>query len=95
MKKISKRVAARINKDNEDGARRRLVEELFYDFNKSKAQVFWINFVRGIFFGFGSVLGGTILVAIALWLLSRFVDWFPFISGFVQQIINAVQTPPV
>lgn len=91
VKKLARKVATRVNVDNENGARKRLIEELFYDFNRSQAQVYWINLVRGIFFGFGTVLGGTLLVAIVVWLLSQFVDWFPFIGDFIQQIINSVQ----
>lgn len=91
IKKLTKRVASRVHRDNENGARKRLIEELFYDFNRSQVQVYWINLVRGIFFGFGTVLGGTLLVAIMVWLLSQFVDWFPFIGGFIQQIIDSVQ----
>ena len=91
-KKLGKKAVSKINQDNENGARRKLVEELFYDFNRSQVQVYWVNLVRGIFFGFGTVLGGTILVAIMVWLLSQFVDWFPFIGDFVQQIFDAVQS---
>lgn len=92
VKKLAKKVTDKVNVDNENGARKRLIEELFYDFNRSQAQVYWINLVRGIFFGFGTVLGGTLLVAIVVWVLSQFVDWFPFIGDFIQQIINSVQS---
>ncbi len=46
-----------------------------------------INFIRGLFVGLGSVIGATILVAIALWLLNVFGglpvvgDWFEAIRG--------------
>ncbi len=50
-----------------------------------------MNFVRGIFFGFGTVLGGTVLVAIIIWVLGQFVDWFPIIGDFIKQIIDAMQ----
>lgn len=93
MRNITKKIKSKIKVDSENSARRRVVEELFYDFGRSKAKVFWINFVRGIFFGFGSVLGGTIVVAIALWVVSQFIDWFPFIGGFIQQIIDGTQIP--
>lgn len=92
VKKLAKKVTDKVNVDNENGARKRLIEELFYDFNHSQIQVYWINLVRGIFFGFGTVLGGTLLVAIVVWVLSQFVDWFPFIGDFIQQIINSVQS---
>ena len=38
-----------------------------------------ISFARGLFMGLGSVVGATILVAIAIWLLNAF-DWLPLIG---------------
>ena len=81
FKKIAKKIAT----DNERGARHNLIEELFYDFHKSRAQVYKMNFIRGIFFGLGSVLGGTIIVAIIIWILSWFVN-FPGVGDYFQQL---------
>ncbi len=88
-----KKIVSKIKKDNERGARYSLIEELFYDFHRSRRQVYLMNFFRGIFFGFGTVLGGTILVALIVWVLGQFVDWFPFIGDFIKQIIDAMQRP--
>lgn len=77
---------------NEEAASRRaLFEELFYDIYRNRTRVYWVNFFRGIFFGFGTVLGGTVLVAILVWILSQFVDWFPVIGDYIQQIINSME----
>lgn len=76
--------------DNERGAREGLIEDLFYDFNRNRAQVYKMNFIRGIFFGFGSVLGGTLLVALLIWILGAFVNVFPPLADFINGIINAM-----
>lgn len=86
-----KKATERIKKDNERGARQGLIEELFYDFHRSRVQVYWMNFVRGVCFGFGTFLGGTILVTIVLWALAQFAGWFPFAGDNINQITNSIQ----
>lgn len=80
----------KIKKDNERGARESLIEDLFYDFNRSRAQVYKMNFVRGIFFGLGSVLGGTVLIALLAWILHFFVQ-IPGIGQPIQQVQQTIQ----
>lgn len=64
--------------DHKEGdARKALLEELFYDFHQNRRQVYWVNFIRGIFFGFGSLLGGTIVVAIVFWVLAQVTGLLP------------------
>lgn len=75
----------------ERAARKAVLEQLFYDMSRSPARIYWINFFRGIFFGFGSVLGGTIVIAIALWVLSWLVDLPGGVGDFIQYIVNQVQ----
>ncbi|MEP6710141.1 MAG: DUF5665 domain-containing protein [Candidatus Saccharibacteria bacterium] len=84
-----KKFIKKIRSDNEKGARTSLLEELFYDFNRNRHQVFVMNFVRGIFFGVGSVLGATVVIALLVGLLSLFTDLPGGIGGFVQSIIDA------
>ena len=86
-----KKTVEKVKKDNEKGARQNLLEELFYDFNKSRVQVYKMNFFRGLFFGFGTALGGTLLVAIVIWALSQFAGWFPFIGENINQITNSMK----
>ena len=62
-----------------------------YDFNRSRAEIYKMNFVRGIFFGLGSVIGGTLIVALILWLLSFFID-IPGIGHSVQQLQQTIQS---
>lgn len=75
----------------ERDARRALIEDLFYDFNKSKTEVYKMNFFRGLFFGFGTILGGTVLVAVMIWTLGQFANWFPTISVPVNIITDSLQ----
>lgn len=88
---IIKRVAKKIGRDNENGARRNLIEELFYDFHSSRRQVYSMNFFRGLFFGFGSVLGATVLIALAIWTLTKFGDVFPPLADFINQLTDTMQ----
>jgi hypothetical protein len=91
IKKVGKKIVQTVKKDNERGARRQLVEELFYDFHRNRPQVYWLNFTRGVFFGFGTVLGGTVVVAFIIWVLVQIIGWFPPISIYIQQIIDAMK----
>lgn len=76
--------------DRKEGdARKALLEELFYDFYQSRRQVYWMNFVRGIFFGFGSLLGGTIVVAIAFWIIAQVTGLLP---TPVQDAVDGLST---
>lgn len=85
------KVAKRIQKENELGARRAVLEDLFYDFHSSRKQVYAMNFVRGMFFGVGSILGGTIVVALLVWLLSWLTDIPGGFGDFIQYVVDVVQ----
>lgn len=70
-----------------------MIRDLFEEiYTVRKWRLFWINFFRGIFLGFGTVIGGTILVAVFIWILSQTVDWFPAISDFTQRLIDSLST---
>ena len=90
VKKPNK-VIKKIADDSEAAARKRVFEELFYDFHRSRGQVYLMNFTRGLFFGFGSVLGATLLVAISIWLLGQFGNIFPPLADFINNLIDAMQ----
>jgi hypothetical protein len=93
VKKLIRKVTNRVKKDNENGARVSVIEDLFFDFHRNRHQVYLMNFIRGIFFGFGSVLGATVVIALLVWLLSLFSDIPGGIGDFIQQIIDAVNKP--
>jgi len=85
------KVVKKVQSDNEKGARRAVIEDLFYDLNASRVQIYKMNFVRGVFFGFGSVIGGTLVVALIIWLLTLLADIPGGIGDFIQFIVNTVQ----
>lgn len=86
-----KKAVKRVKLDNENGARKAILEDLFYDFHKSRREVYLMNFIRGMFFGVGSVMGGTIVVAIVLGLLNLLVDIPGGIGDFIQYVVNIVK----
>lgn len=87
MGKLAKKVA----KDQRVGARKALLEELFQDFNRSRPQIYRLNFFRGIFFGLGSALGGTVVLAVVVWLLTLFTDIVPGLNALNEAIGRAAE----
>jgi hypothetical protein len=85
-----KKVTNKVKKDNEVGARRAILEDLFYDFHSSRRQVYTMNFIRGVFFGLGSVLGGTLVIAFVVWILSWLADIPGGIGDFIQYVVDTV-----
>lgn len=72
------------------GAQEALLQDVFQDFYRNRRQIYKMNFVRGIFFGLGSVLGGTVVIAVLIWILSWFVD-FPLIGQYFKELMHTVQ----
>ncbi len=88
-----KKTVEKLSNNTERAARKAVLEELFYDMNSSRLDIYKVNFVRGIFFGFGSVVGGSILVVISVILLTTLVDLPGGIGDFIQRILDAMNTP--
>ena len=91
IKHVVKKVTAKLKRDNENGARKAVLEDLFYDFHRSRAEVYKMNFFRGIFMGVGTVIGGTVVIALLVWVLSWFVN-IPGIGGTAEQIQQTIQS---
>lgn len=89
---MKKKVVEKIKESNENSARRAILEDLFYDFNRSRKQIYWMNFQRGIFFAVGSVIGGTLVIALILWVLSLLVDLPGGVGNFVKSIVDVVNS---
>lgn len=82
---------ARSVKENEQkGAQETMMEEIFHDMYHERGRIYKVNFFRGILFGIGSAIGGTIVLAIIVWLLSLFVN-FPVIGDFFKDARNSVE----
>lgn len=88
---LPKRLVSSIKQNNERGAREAVLEELFNDFNRSRFTIYKFNFFRGIFFGLGSVIGATIIVALLISVLTLLGHLFPALGHFFRDIIDALQ----
>ncbi len=93
VKKLVNKVVKRIKKDEENGARVAILEELFNDFHRNRRQVYFFNFIRGIFFGFGSVIGATVVLALVVGLLNVFTDIPGGLGDLIQSIIDTTNRP--
>ena len=59
---------------------------------KNRKRAYWFIFVKGLIYGFGLFLGGTILVALLLWSLSFFED-VPLLSPVVEKLNQVIIDP--
>lgn len=73
-------------------AEKSLIQDMLEDMYMNRGSIYKVNFFRGVFFGFGSVLGGTILIALLVWVLAKLGAVIPFLSDFIQQILDALST---
>lgn len=89
--KEKRSIVQKFKDDNVRGAQYDLLEELFNDIYVHRKRVYLVNFFRGISFGMGSVLGGTVLIAVLIWLLSQFGTLVPALSDFIGDIIDTIQ----
>jgi hypothetical protein len=67
----------------------RMLEDIFASGSGNLKSLLWYNFVKGIAYGLGIFLGGTIIIAIVMWLLNLF-NQVPLIGPLVQNIINSL-----
>lgn len=86
------KLVKKIIRDNENGARQAVIEDLFFDFHRSRRQVYAMNFWRGMFFGIGSVIGVTLFVVLSVWVLGKTADIFPPLADFVNRLIETMQS---
>lgn len=84
-------IVQKFKDDNVRGAQYDLLEELFNDIYVHRKRVYLVNFFRGISFGMGSVLGGTVLIAVLLWVLAQFGALVPALSDFIGDIMDTIQ----
>lgn len=66
------------------------IELLFAAGYVDRKKLYWENFVRGIFFAIGGVIGATVVVAILIWFLSLF-DQAPIIGPYIDNTKNTIQ----
>lgn len=56
----------------------------------NKKRLFLENFLRGIFFSAGTVVGAALVVTLLLWILSLF-DSVPFVNDITRAIDRSIQ----
>lgn len=55
-------------------------------------RLFWVNFIAGLARGVGIAIGGSLLAALLLYLLSQIAILnLPLISDFIAEIVRLVQ----
>lgn len=84
LRQILKKAKTSLRDQQSKTAQKTMLEELFNDFYIRRKQVYKMNFFRGIFFGLGSALGGTIVIALIIWLMSLFIN-FPVVGQYFEQ----------
>lgn len=60
---------------------------------QSRKKIIWYNFWAGAAYGFGIVVGMTILVGFFVWVLSQMVDW-PLIGQYFMDIKELLENLP-
>lgn len=68
----------------------RALEILFASGYISRKRLYWENFMRGMFFTMGGIIGATFAIGILLWILSLF-DQIPFIGPVIHDIVQQIQ----
>jgi hypothetical protein len=79
-----------LSKDEAQAAAKAL-EVLFTTEYVSKKELYKANFLRGIFFSIGTVIGAAFIVTLLLWLLSAF-ERVPLIAPVVDNIQNSIES---
>jgi hypothetical protein len=54
-------------------------------------RMMWVNFLRGLAFGLGSVLGATILVYVTVQILAQ-IEFIPILGDWAAQIIGEIES---
>lgn len=55
------------------------------------SKMFWLTFAKGIVYGFGLFLGGTLVVALVAWVVG-FFDEVPFLQSVIEAVRSTIDT---
>lgn len=66
------------------------IEYMYEAANPSWRRLLFFSFLKGIATGFGIFLGGTIVVAIVLWILSG-LGQIPFLNDITNQVKDVLE----
>lgn len=70
---------------------RDILEDLFNDTYKHRGKIYKVNFFRGIFFGLGTFLGGTVIVAIVVFILTWLASLLPTDTTILDWLIDILR----
>jgi hypothetical protein len=90
MAEQKKGIVQNIKDDQLKYAPQAFLDDLYENYYSRRREIYLMNLVRGVFFGFGSVIGGTIVVALLLWILSA-LEFVPFVDGLVDGAQKSLQ----
>jgi hypothetical protein len=82
-------MAKKLTKDDADQAAKAL-EALFASEYVSKKHLYKANFIRGLFFSLGTIVGATITITLLLWILSLFKQ-IPLVGPVFDNFRHSVQ----
>ena len=68
----------------------RLNDHRFMRVHASTVRLIWFQFMRGVAFGLGSVVGATIVVSVLLYALSS-VDFVPVVGEWAAEVIRVIE----
>lgn len=78
-------------KNDELTAEEQVLEDLFYDLYRNRGSVYKVNFFRGIFFGLGTFLGGTVIVALVIFLLTWISSLLPANLSIIDWLLDVLK----
>ena len=65
--------------------------EYFVNYVSSPWRIMWTNFLAGIFRGLGALIGASIVIAVAIWLLSVF-NKIPVLGEYTKELDKVVES---
>lgn len=77
-------------KDKKELDLQKALEVLFASEYINHHKLYVHNFIRGIVFGAGGVVGATVLIGLVVWILSLF-DQAPLIGPFIENTKESIQ----
>jgi len=79
------------DKENLTNAIRELLDHKLLRDYSSTWRILWLNFLRGLAFGLGSVIGATILVYLTMQILAQ-IEFIPILREWAVQLIEQIET---
>ncbi|MBR1801943.1 hypothetical protein IJ768_01790 [Candidatus Saccharibacteria bacterium] len=72
-------------------AEEQILDDIFYDLYRNRGRVYKVNFFRGIFFGLGTFLGGTVVVAIVVFILTWISSHLPHNVTIIDWLLEVLK----